>query len=195
MGSNEPVNTAQMYRLLGLRLRNLTINPGQEWPAIHREETTFNEMMSSFALPLIGLVALGTFISQLINQQAFLLELALKKVGVEFAALFLGLIVAWYFVLWIMKYFHFEPSRETAAKLTIYSSSSLYLVLLITALVPEVFFLQIFGFYAIYLMWIGVRLLKGPSQVQKNWFSLVAGLAILGFPYLIRIVLLNLITI
>ena len=195
MGAHEPVNTAQMYRLLGLRLRNLIISPAREWTTIHEEQTSFNDMMSSFALPLIGLVALGTFVSQLINQQAFLLELALKKVGVEFSSLFVGLLLAWYFVGWIMKYFHFEPSREVAAKLTIYSSSCLYLVLLITALVPEIFFLQIFVFYTVFLVWTGVKMLQGPAKAQKSWFALVAGLAILGFPYLIRIVLLNLITI
>jgi hypothetical protein len=94
-----------------------------------------------------------------------------------------------------MKYFHFVPSREIAAKITVYSSAPLYIVLLITALVPEIFFLQIFAFYSIYLVLTGTRILAGPKQEQKTVFSLLTGLVILGLPYIIRILLLNLITI
>jgi len=195
MRAKEPVNTVHMYRQLGLRLRNLITAPLKEWQMIHREPVTFNDMLSTFALPLIGLVAVGTFISYLINQQAFLIELALKKVIVEFTALFGGLFIAWYFVFWVMKYFHFVPSREIAAKITVYSSAPLYIVLLITALVPEIFFLQIFAFYSIYLVLTGKRILAGPKQEQKTVFSLLTGLVILGLPYIIRILLLNLITI
>lgn len=195
MEAKEPITTARMYRQLGLRIRNLIVHPAREWQNIHNQQASFNDMMSTFALPLIGMVALATFISHLINQQAFIIELALKRVGVEFAALFGGLFVAWFFIFRVMKYFHFVSSRDVAARLAIYSSSALYLVLLLTALVPEVFFLQIFMFYAFFLIWTGVEKIDGPTVIQKNWFTLVAGLAVLGFPFLIRTILLNLITI
>ncbi|MDI3521749.1 MAG: hypothetical protein PWQ17_689 [Anaerophaga sp.] len=195
MGAKESVNTVHMYRQLWLRLRNLITAPLKEWQKIHRESVTFNDLLSTFALPLIGLVAVATFISYLINQQAFLIELALKKVIVEFTALFSGLFLAWDFVFRIMKYFRFVPSREIAAKLTVYSSAPLYLVLLLTALVPEIFFLQVFAFYSIYLVLTGIRIIAGPEQKQKTVFSVLTGLLILGLPYVIRILLLNLITI
>jgi hypothetical protein len=195
MEAKEPVNTAQLYRNLFVRLRNLVVRPVEEWQQIHRESFTFNDMLGNFALPMIGLVALGTFVSHLINQQSFIFEVALKKALLIFTSLFVGLFIAWYVVYRSMKYFHFVGSREVAGKLTIYSSAPLYIVSLIATLVPEFFFIQVLAFYSLYLSWVGVRDLLGSAPEKKFVFSLVVSLSLLIFPFLIRVVLFNLITI
>jgi hypothetical protein len=195
MEAKEPVNTVQLYRNLFIRLRNLVVRPVEEWQQIHRESSTFNDMLGNFALPMIGLVTLGTFVSHLINQQTFVFEVALKKALLIFTSLFGGLFIAWYIVSRTMKYFHFASSREVAGKLTLYSSAPLYVVSLIAALVPEFFFVQVLAFYSLYLSWVGVRALAGPAPEKKFVFSLVVSLSLLIVPFLIRIVLFNLITI
>ena len=152
-------------------------------------------MLTAYALPLIGGITLGTFISHLINQQAFIFELALKKAMVVFMALFAGLFIAWYLVFRLMKYFHLVPSRELAAKLTIYTSTPLYVASLVTALVPEFFFVQVLSFYSFYLAWAGLRNLPGPGQDKKFIFSVFISFTVLVLPLLVRIVLLNFLTI
>lgn len=184
-----------MYKDLAIRLRNLLASPFLEWQRIHREPVTFNDMFSGFALPLIGIVTLGTFISHMVNQQAFIFELALKKAVLVFMALFAGLFIAWYVIFRLMKYFHLVSSRELAAKLTIYSSAPLYAASLITTLIPEVFFIQILSFYSFYLAWIGMRYLPGPGQDKKFIFSVFIAFAVLVFPFVVRTILLNLLTI
>lgn len=194
MEAKQPVNTVQMYRNLGERLKSLVFNPVSEWQRIHRESTTFNDILGQFALPLIGLVAIGTFLSHLINQQAFIFELALKKAILIFTALFGGVFLAWYLVFRLMKYFRMVSSRELAAKLTIYSSGPLYIVSLISVLIPEFFFVHVLVFYSLYLCWIGVRSLPGGIQNKHFIFALFIFLTLVTLPYLIRIVLFNLIT-
>lgn len=184
----------QMYRNLGERLKSLVFNPVGEWKRIHRESTTFNDILGQFALPLIGLVAMGTFLSHLINQQAFIFELALKKAILIFTALFGGAFLAWYLVFRLMKYFRMISSRELAAKLTIYSSAPLYVVSLISVLIPEFFFIHVLVFYSLYLCWIGVRSLPGGIRDKHFVFALFIFLTLVTLPYLIRIVLFNLIT-
>ncbi len=183
-----------MYRNLGARLKSLVFSPVSEWQRIHRENITFNDIIGQFALPLIGLVAFGTFLSHLINQQAFIFELALKKAVMIFTALFGGVFMAWYLVFRLMKYFRMISSRELAAKLTIYSSAPLYVVSLIAVLVPEFFFVHILVLYSLYLCWIGVRSLPGGTQDKKLVFAVLIFLALVIFPYLIRIVLFHLIS-
>lgn len=194
MGGKQSASTAQMYRNLAQTLRDLILNPTSEWQNIHRQSTTFNDMLSNFALPQIALVTFGTFMAYMINQQAFIFELALKKAFMVFIALFGGLFLAWYLVFRLMKYFQIISSRELAAKLTIFSSAPIYATSLVTALVPEFFFIQVFTLYCFYLTWTGVRLIPGPASEKKFVFSLMAGLSILLFPFLIRIVLLNFLT-
>jgi hypothetical protein len=194
MEVKQTVSTVQMYRNLGGRLKELVIRPVSEWRKIHRESTTFNDIFGNFALPLIGLVALGTFLSHMINQQAFIFELALKKAIMVFTALLGGAFLAWYLVFRLMKYFRMVSSRELAAKLTIYSSAPLYVVSLISVLIPEFFFVHVLVFYSLYLCWIGVRRLPGGTQDKQFVFALFIFLSLLIIPYLIRIVLFNLIS-
>ncbi len=184
-----------MYRDLLIRLRNLFVNPLAEWSQIHRESTTFNDMLGHFALPQIGIVTLGVFLSHLINQQVFIFELALKMAILVFIALFGGLFFAWYIVFRLMKYFQFISSRELAAKLAIYSSAPLYVASLAAALVPEFFFVHVLVVYSFYLTWTGVKNLAGSESDRKFIFSLIIGVMILSIPYMIRVILLNLLTI
>lgn len=194
MEAKQPVNTVQMYRNLGDRLKGLVVSPVGEWQKIHRESTTFNDILGTFALPLIGLIAAGTFLSHLINQQAFIFEFALKKAIVIFSALFGGAFLSWFLVFRMMRVFRLVPSRELSAKLTIYSSAPLYLVSLVSVLIPEFFFIHIFVLYSLYLCWIGVRGLAGPPQDKQFVFALFIFLALVVIPYLLRIVLFYLIT-
>ncbi|PRZ00640.1 Yip1 family protein [Marinilabilia salmonicolor] len=195
MESKQPVNTVQMYRNLGARIKGLVVSPVAEWQKIHRESTTFNDILGNFALPLIGLVALGTFLSHMINQQAFIFEFALKKAIMIFSALFGGTFLSWFLVYRMMKYFRMVTSRELAAKLTIYSSAPLYLVSLISVLIPEFFFVHIFVFYSLYLCYIGVRGPAGPPPERQLGFALFVFVALVIVPYLLRIVLFYLITV
>jgi hypothetical protein len=157
MEVKQTVSTVQMYRNLGGRLKELVIRPVSEWRKIHRESTTFNDIM-------------------------------------VFTALFGGAFLAWYLVFRLMKYFRMVSSRELAAKLTIYSSAPLYVVSLISVLIPEFFFVHVLVFYSLYLCWIGVRRLPGGTQDKQFVFALFIFLSLLIIPYLIRIVLFNLIS-
>ncbi|WP_010664424.1 Yip1 family protein [Marinilabilia salmonicolor] len=195
MEAKQPVNTIQMYRNLGERIKGLVVSPGAEWQKIHRESTTFNDILGNFALPLIGLVALGTFLSHMINQQAFIFEFALKKAIMIFTALFGGTFLSWFLVYKLMKYFRMVTSRELAAKLTIYSSAPLYVVSLVSVLIPEFFFVHIFVLYSLYLCYIGVRGPAGPPPERQLAFAFFVFVALVIIPYLLRIVLFYLITV
>ncbi|PWD99782.1 YIP1 family protein [Marinilabilia rubra] len=195
MSTKKPENTGELYRNLVVRLRNFVISPVLEWRSIHRESTTFNDMLGNFALPLVGLVTIATFVSHLINQQAFILELAMKKAILVFVALLGAVFLSWYIVAKLLKFFQFVVSGELAAKLVIYSSGPLYVISFVTALIPEIFFIYILAFYSFYLAWLGVRDIAGPVHHRKFVFSVVVGVLVMGIPFLIKILLLNLLTI
>ncbi len=194
MEEKQPVTTVQMYRNLGERLKGLFFTPAEEWRKIHREHISFNDIAGQFALPLIGMVSLATFLSHLINQQAFIFELALKKALLIFVALFGGLFLAWVLVFRTMKIFRMLSSRELAAKLTIYSSAPLYVVTLISVLIPEFFFVHILVVYSLYICWIGVRSLPASSSEKRLVFALFVFLSLVAIPYIIRIVLFHFIS-
>ncbi len=195
MKVKQTTGSGRAYRNLALRLRNLMLRPSQEWKVIHPEETTLNDLLSGFSLPLIGLITLITFLSYLVSQQVLILELALKRALLVFSALFFGLLLAFYLVRKVLKVFHTSGSNQLAAKLTVYSSAPLYVVSVITSLVPELFFIQILSFYGFYLSWIGVRGSLELGDNRKTGVSIVVALSVLIFPLAVRLLLLNLLTI
>lgn len=195
MKVKQTTGSVRMYRHLALRLRNLLLRPSHEWRIIHPEETTLNDLLSAFSLPLIGLITLTTFINFLVSRQALIFELALKQALLAFSGFFLGLLLAFYLVRRVLKMFHTTGSNHLAAKLTVYASAPLYVVSVITSLVPELFFVQILSFYSFYLSWVGVRELPEFSDREKVSTSIVTAVSVLILPLAVRLLLLNLLSI
>jgi hypothetical protein len=195
MAVKQSSGTRDLYRNLALRLRNLLVKPNEEWQIINGESTTLNDMLSGFSLPLIGLATLLTFISFLVNQQALIFELALKQALLIFTALFGGLLLSFYMISKFLKVSRTPDFKETAAKLVVYSSAPLYVVLIIGTLVPEIFFIHILSVYSFYLCWVGIQYLTSLKGDKKMIFSFLLGSSVLLIPFLIRLLLLNLLSI
>src|SRR5690554_3216061 len=88
MSKQKTISTAQLYRNLMHRVKNLVLQPRSEWTTVRGERKNLNEVLSEFSLPLISLVTLATFLNILVNHQGFNFELALKHAALIFTSLF-----------------------------------------------------------------------------------------------------------
>src|SRR5690554_277447 len=95
MSKQKTISTAQLYRNLMHRVKNLVLQPHSEWTTVRGERKNLNEVLGEFSLPLISLVTLATFLNILVNHQGFNFELALKHAALIFTSLFGGLYLAW----------------------------------------------------------------------------------------------------
>jgi hypothetical protein len=84
-----------MYKSIFARIMHLVIKPQIEWQAIDEESRDQAEVLSSFALPLMGLAAFISFLSQLIARQGTLTS-SLQYAAAVFVALIASVYAAYH---------------------------------------------------------------------------------------------------
>lgn len=192
--SNENKETfLRLYRNLAIRVKNIVLNPREEWISIHGQKKTINEVLTEFSMPLIGLVTLATFLNYIFNHQGVNFELALKQAAVIFTALFGGLYLSYLLVKMILPRYQFSGDADYAFRLVGYASGLWYVITLITSIIPELVILHLASFYTFYILWetIGHELVA--SQKQKVTITALIGIIIHLIPYFVKHFLLKLI--
>jgi hypothetical protein len=74
-----------------------------------------------------------------------------------------------------------------------YASGLWYLILLLTALVPELTMLNFLALYSFYILWTYMEEIPGISREHKGLLTLLVGFSIHFLPLLVRQILFNLI--
>lgn len=193
MSEEIKITTSQLYKKLFVRLWRLFVRPVNEWGKIKEEDKLFNPLLADFALPLMGLTTLSTFIGFIINHQGVNLELAMKHATVMFVSLFGGLYLV-FFIMGVILSMKGLKRREVMA-LSIYSSSLWYVVSFITVLIPELVGIYLFIIYAAYIAYTGVT--HYLARASKEYQLLIAALFFIlvhSAPALIKYTLLKFIT-
>lgn len=193
MSKQKTISTAQLYRNLMLRAKNLVLQPRSEWATVRSERKNLNEVLSEFSLPLISLVTLATFLNILVNHQGFNFELALKHAALIFTSLFGGLYLAWLLLKTVRSATGVLGDKNQIFELAAYASGLWYLILLLTALVPELTMLNFLALYSFYIMWTYMEEIPGISREHKGLLTLLVGFSIHFLPLLVRQFLFNLI--
>jgi hypothetical protein len=193
MSEKNKETNLSVYRNLVLRIKNLILNPAAEWLNIHSQKKSINEVLSEFALPLMAMVTLATFLNYIINHQGVNFELALKQAAVIFTALFGGLYLSYLLVKLILPRYQFSGDADYAFRLVGYGSGLWYVITLITTIVPELIVLHLASFYSFYIIWSGIDQEMGATQQQKITITVLIGIIIHIIPYFVRHILLKLI--
>jgi len=183
------------YKSIFIRSRNLIISPKKEWSKIFKENDDFNKIISEFTLPYLAIITVISFISSLTNIQEPDFQSALKKGLSEFASLFFGLLLIYYIVVNIIPKFYKNTKstnyKQLAIKITAYSYVALYILQILSLLIPQVIFLQILSVYAAYLIWIATKEIGDfESKDLRVVFTIIVSLLLLFVPFFIsRIIL------
>ncbi|MGQ1948563.1 YIP1 family protein [Geofilum sp. OHC36d9] len=183
--------TSQLYQDLFKRLWLFTIHPSEGWAEVYGEKKSLNAILSDFALPLMALCALTTFVGFIFNHQGFSLELALKQATVIFIALFGGLYLAYFIMSYVLSS---EMEKNNVFALSAYSSGLGYVVTLITSLVPEFLMANLLVFYAAYIIWLGMQQYLNKAEMNRRvWLTVLLFVLIHLLPSLIYYSLLKLV--
>lgn len=193
MSDEIKISTSQLYRNLFSRLWKLVSQPASEWNSIKNEDKSFNAILADFALPLMGLNTLATFIGFIFNHQGFNLELSMKHATVVFVSLFGGLYLVFFIMGVILSVTGLK--RREVMTLTAYSSGLWYVVAFVTALIPQMVGIYIFAIYSLYIAYKGVQLyLPFVQRSNQIIMSVLFFLLIHLIPFLIKFTLLKFIT-
>ncbi len=164
--------------------------PRRAWDMLSKKEEQGDEFLSRFVYPLIGLVTAAAFLGILFTRKEFDIELALKASIKTLVASFGGFFLGAYLLseIW-QSWFKRERNLKLCQRFVGYSSSVMFALSIILALLPEFFFLRIFVLYTFYIVWEGAEPYMKVEEPVRMKFTCVATGIILLTPTIIGFLL------
>ena len=171
------------------RVKNILLNPKQEWAVIDAEPTVPVELYKQYIMPLaaIGPVA-GMIGSTVFGYRIPLMGTIRAPIGQALTAMVVtylltlgGVYVLALIIDALAPNFHGAKNQLQALKLSAYSSTASW-VAGIFSLIPGLRFLGILGLYSLYLLYLGLPvLMKAPEEKALAYTVLVILAALVLF--------------
>jgi len=179
------------------RLYRIIFQPTKAWNTLvneKEEEIIDNDsFFETYLYPIIGIVALLTFVGALFHESGFTVhnvQLALKRMIGVAIALFAGFYLASYLLSEIIvRFFSGDKQYKLCQRFVGYSSALIYMMYMVLAIFPVFSFLSIFLLYTVYIVWEGIPAYIQIPENEKNKFVIIAAGIILLSPVLIEKIL------
>ncbi len=153
-----------------IKIKEVIFEPVSFWEKQKEGKNQNQQTFSGYFLPLLVLVFLAVFFSELIRGSRFYLDFPLMKASREVMLFLLQYVISVFLTNELMKAFGGERSFFIARKLIIYSLTPFLLVSSITGMFPFLYVLDVLGLYGFYIFWIGVKtLLEFPERKQTSY--------------------------
>ena len=180
-----------MLKELFERLYRIIIQPAKTWNILadEKEEEIIdnNTFLKTYLYPVIGIVALLTFVGVFFHKKEFDVQLALRLTIKVSIALFAGFYLASFLLSKAMeRLFQTEKSYKLCQRFVGYSSALIYAMYLILAIFPDYSFLQLFLLYTIYIIWEGASVYMQIPENERNRFTAIATATILLSPFIVE---------
>lgn len=152
--------------------------------------TSKKAVLLRYALPLIFIDSLCAFANTFIVSDSVQWVTGVWRFIVMFISLFMGVYLADFCIrISYRSLFKTKPDFSRTLIFTIFSFSVVMAVIILDELVEDMFFISAFYLYTFYIVYEGCNIFFQMDDVpsdKKNIFILVASLAIMAWPVLIR---------
>ena len=176
-----------MFSNIYKRLTGIILKPGETWDDLSRQEEKQEFFLARFIYPLMGIIALAAFLGILFTRKEFDFEVALKITLRTVIAVAGGFFLGAYLLNEVWKgIFSQLKDIELCRFFVGYASSLMFVLYIITALLPEFFFLNIFVLYTVYIIWEGADLFMGVVEDERLKFTVIASLIVILTPFIIE---------
>jgi len=156
------------FSFLYHRIRYIILNPAIAWEAIHKENRPMKYIRGSFFFPLIILVGLCSFFGSLLFINTTLKPMYSVLIGTgTFLMLYVGVYGSAFIVSEITKALDLGKDFLVSFKLVTYSLGPLFICLAISKLFESLLFVNLLGFYGLYIFWIGMEKMINPPDHKK----------------------------
>ena len=166
------------------RVKNILLQPAQEWTVIEKESTSIRELYSSYIVPLAAIGPIASIIGlsfvgmSVPYSGAFRVPLmtAIGQAVVNYVLALAGVYVMALVIDALAPTFQGKKNTVQALKVAAYSSTAAWLVA-IFIIVPALAFLQILGLYSLYLLYLGLAALMKAPQDKALVYTIVVIIA------------------
>jgi hypothetical protein len=153
------------------QIRFIISEPNEAWEMIRNESENYRKAFFKFAFPLI---LLGAMTSMIGNSFRYPLYISFIW-GVIFSIIpFLGIMISAIFIVETARFFQYNKNLSNSYKLIIYSSTPPMVAAIFANLHPNLFFINYFGIYSVYLIWTGCEPLLQIGNKNKVSFVIMA---------------------
>ena len=166
------------FNAIFIRAKNILVQPATEWEVVKGETSDKNAVLKDYALPLIILIAIASFLGGLIFTRFGLPIYVVTKAVIAFIVAFLGIYISAIVINELASSFGSKKDTNAAFKLVIYSFTPVFIAQIVANLIPPLFFVAIFGLYMIYLLWMGLGTMMGTPEDKKVGYVVVSALLI-----------------
>ncbi|MDR0613775.1 MAG: hypothetical protein LBG45_09970 [Dysgonamonadaceae bacterium] len=177
----------QLYSLLS----GLILAPDKTWRTLTGKRELNNEdFYKSYLYPVVGIIALMSFIGVWTEAKDFQLQIALKIVIKETVTYFGGFYLAAYGLFRLSgKHFGLSSDFQHLERFVGYSSSAIYVVPCINVLFQSMVFYQIFILYTVYIVWHGSKIYIPVTENYLTKFTVFSSAIIILSPVVVRIII------
>lgn len=178
------------------RVKNLILTPEKEWELIHSEAQTKNEVIKTYAIPLLIILVLSSIAGDMIfaSRELFSPGYVISKALITFIIAFSTIYIASIIINELTVSFNSKQDSDVTFKLVVYSFTAYFLTAAFSNLLPPLGIIQVFALYSIYLFWLGCGPLLNTTQDNKIGFVVVSSLIILGIYAIISLILTKILT-
>lgn len=169
---------------LTVRVKNILLQPAQEWAVIERESARVADLYVAYIIPLAAIGPVASIIGlSIVGLGGYRIPL-MSSIGhavVTFVLALAGVYVLALVIDALAPNFQGTKNQMQALKVAAYSSTAAWLAG-IFILIPALGFLQILGIYSLYLLYLGLpMLMKTPEDKALGYTATVIIAAVVIF--------------
>ena len=179
-----------MFNEIYKQLTGLILTPGETWEKLSRQEEKQQTFLSHFIYPVIGLITLAAFLGVLFTRKEFDFEIALKITIRTFLSVSGGFFLGAYILNEVWKGAFKQAGNTYLCRMFVgYSSALMFVLNIVTALLPEFFFLNIVVLYTVYIIWEGTVIFMKANEKQRLKVTIITFFIVIVTPFVIEQVL------
>lgn len=177
-----------MYKGILQIVLSLGTSPIPSWKKLAEQDTSNStDFLNRFFYPLLGLTTLATFVGVLWNQKGFDLESALKSASLTFMTLFAAFFLSAFLLNKLFVYrFKQADNLQHTQYFVGYILSLSYVIDMLTALLPALFFLKFGLLYLPYIVWVGSEYFIPIEEKNRTRFMVCTTFVLIALPWAIE---------
>ena len=156
-----------MYPAIVARIYKLTASPQSEWQTVELEKKESAEVLSSFVLPLLGLAAIASFVSQLWEPD-FSMTQSLRLAVSVFVGLLAGVLGSHWAIRKLYGRFSTDTTSDQWFALVAYPLGIYFLAETVAPLAPSFGWARVVLALSAYQLWHGAQISFGNRPMSKT---------------------------
>jgi len=176
-----------MLNLIFKRLTGLILRPRETWLALAELREDKQTFLTQFLYPLMGIIVLAAFLGVFFTTKDFDFEVALKVTIRTAIAVVGGFYLEAYLLNEARKgMFNQQKNLELCRFFVGYASALMFVMYIITSLLPDFFFLKIFVLFTVYMIWEGAVTYMRVNEEERMKFTVIASCIVILTPFVIE---------